>query len=149
MQFTLSSFDALSNEQLYAIMRFRQEVFVVEQDCPYVDADNRDQDALHLMGYHKDVLMAYARILPKGISYKDHASIGRVISHPNHRGSGFGKSIMQESIRICQQHYPNIPIKISAQTYAKGFYESLGFETIGEEYLEDDIPHVGMVLRLQ
>lgn len=141
---TLKSFQELSNEELYAILRLRAEVFVVEQNCPYLDMDNKDQKCHHLMVYDEDRLAAYCRILPAGVSY-DEISIGRVISAPSHRGTGVGKVVMQLGIRYCEELFGAGPIRIGAQVYAKPFYEALGFVAEGEEYLEDDIPHVEMV----
>ena len=141
-------FYRLNLDEIYDCMALRQEVFVVEQNCPYLDADGKDQDAWHLMGYDKNnTLIAYTRLLPKGISYEKYASIGRVVTSPNARGLGAGKDIMTASKDWCQKLFPNDPVKISAQTYLLKFYQSLGFEPVGEGYLEDDIPHIGMILK--
>lgn len=147
MTFLCRHFNELSLVQLYALLALRQEVFVVEQDCPYLDADGKDQQAYHLMGFDDSGrLVAYARLLPRGISYPEYSSIGRVITAEKIRGKGMGKRLMEESIHRCLQLYEGDRIKISAQIYALPFYQSLGFEPVGEEYLEDDIPHIGMVL---
>lgn len=136
----------LSKEQLYTILRLRAEVFVVEQDCPYQDLDDKDQTAIHLLGLANDGrLAAYTRMLDKGISYADYASIGRVITAPFARGKGLGRPLMKESVRILHQHYGQQPIKISAQAHLQAFYGSVGFRTVTEEYSEDGIPHVGML----
>ena len=145
-KFTCKSFQGLSLEELYAIMQLRQEVFVVEQNCPYLDADDKDQDAWHLMGWNKDrKLIAYTRLLPKGIAYKDYVAIGRVVTSHSVRGSGAGKDLMQETINQANVLFEYPKIKISAQSYLVRFYESFGFESIGEEYLEDNIPHIAMI----
>ena len=144
--YTYSAFEELSLERLYAIMRLRQEVFVVEQNCPYLDADDKDQHSLHVLGLDENKnLQCYARLLPEGISYDNYASIGRILTGPYCRGTGEGARLMAKSIEICQEKF-SAPIKISAQVYAIPFYERFGFVTVGEEYLEDDIPHIGMVL---
>ena len=141
-------FYKLNLDDMYQTMSLRQEVFVVEQNCPYLDADGKDQDAWHLMGFDEaDNLIAYTRLLPKGISYEKYASIGRVVTSPQGRGKGAGQAIMKASIDWCAQLFPNQPVKISAQTYLLKFYKNLGFEPVGEGYLEDDIPHIGMVLK--
>jgi ElaA protein len=140
-------FHQLSVDQLYHIMALRQEVFVVEQNCPYLDADGKDQASWHLMLYDQaGTLVAYTRLLPRGLAYPDYASIGRVVNSPAVRGSGIGKQLMQLSIAQCQQLFPNQPIKIGAQSYLLRFYESLGFVSTGENYLEDGIPHTKMTL---
>ena len=138
---------ALSLDELYETMVLRQSVFVVEQNCPYLDADGRDQRSYHLMGYSEDGnLLAYARLLPPGVSYPDYPSIGRVLNALEMRGKGVGRELMQEAISRCIDLFGNIAIKISAQCYLTSFYESFGFVAEGEEYLEDDIPHIAMIL---
>ncbi len=139
-------FSALSTTELYDLMHLRQEIFIVEQDCPYLDADTKDQDCEHILLYVNNILVAYARVVPEGISYKNYTSIGRVVTKKTQRGTGLGQKLMQYAINVCQKLYPHKAIKISAQCYAIGFYEKLGFQSVGEEYLEDDIPHIGMVL---
>ncbi len=146
MTFTCKPFYELSLDELYAIMALRQEVFVVEQHCPYLDADGKDRLGFHLCGYTSEQqLLAYTRLLPLGVSYEKYASIGRVVSAPSARGTGLGKALMQESLRQAQLLFPGKPLKISAQSYLIRFYRSFGFETVGEEYLEDDIPHIAMI----
>ena len=147
LRFSCLPFDALTTRELYEIMALRQEVFVVEQNCPYLDADGKDLQSWHLMGRNAEgVLLAYTRLLPEGVSYPGYTSIGRVVSSPVARGTGAGKEIMQRSIAMCRHLFGPIPIKIGAQSYLLRFYESLGFISTGEEYLEDGIPHTKMVL---
>jgi ElaA protein len=147
INFKCLSFYQLSLDQLYELMALRQAIFVVEQDCPYLDADGKDQAAHHLLGYNEqDELVAYTRLLPVGISYDQYASIGRVITRASERRTGLGRALMQESIRQAQALYPKVKVKISAQCYLIHFYESLGFQSVGDTYLEDGIPHIGMVL---
>ena len=144
--FKCKSFSELTNEELYEIMALRQEVFVVEQDCPYLDADGKDQPAWHLMGFDKNgKLIAYSRIVPQGISYENYPSIGRIVSSPSVRGKGIGKKLMAENLEWGQKLFKNQAIKISAQCYLVKFYNSFGFESVGEEYLEDNIPHIAMI----
>ena len=141
------TFDELSLIELYQIMNLRQEVFIVEQDCPYLDADNKDQKAYHLLIQDNDELIAYTRILPPGISYENYSSIGRVVNKKKLRNTGLGKKLMMESIVICKRLFPDYSIKISAQKYLEEFYKSLGFNPTGAYYLEDNIPHMGMIYR--
>jgi ElaA protein len=146
--FTCIPFNKLTINELYEIMALRQAIFVVEQNCPFVDADGRDFDAWHLMGRNTEgVLVAYTRLLPKGISYPAYASIGRVVNAASVRGTGVGRILMQESIEWMGKLFPNQPVKIGAQTYALDFYASLGFVSTGEEYIEDGIPHTSMILK--
>lgn len=146
MNFTCLSFEQLTNHQLYDIMALRQKVFIVEQDCPYLDADDKDQKSLHLVGYSNNgILLAYARLLPKGLSYKNYNSIGRVVISPKARSQGHGRPLMLKAIADTQRHFGDGAIKISAQAHLKKYYTSLGFKVVGEGYLEDGIPHIGMV----
>lgn len=148
IQFHHKSFYELSHDELYAIMVLRQEVFVVEQDCPYLDADGIDQESYHLLGRSEDgTLLAYTRLVPKGLSYDDYCSIGRVIVSEKIRGQNAGKQLMNESIKRCKELFPNLDIKISGQSYLLKFYKDLGFVVKGEEYLEDGIPHHAMILK--
>ena len=144
--FKCKTFSTLSIDELYEIMALRQEVFVVEQDCPYLDADGKDQHAWHLMGFDEnEKLVAYSRIVPKGVSYENYPSIGRIVSSPSTRGKGVGKKLMIVSLDQVDRLFNNQPVKISAQCYLIKFYESFGFKTTGEEYLEDNIPHIAMI----
>ncbi len=141
----LKTFDELTPYQLYAILQLRSEVFVVEQNCPYLDEDGKDLKSWHLMGWNEDnILVAYTRILKAGDSFAE-ASIGRVVSSPKVRGTGIGKILMQKSIEQLYGLFGQVPIRIGAQRYLEKFYESLGFVIAGEPYLEDDIPHIEMV----
>ncbi len=138
-------FNELTAKELYAILQLRNEVFVVEQNCVYQDADGKDPDSLHLCGWVEDKLAAYTRIIPPGISYTE-ASIGRVVTSPAYRNTGIGRQLMEESIRLTFSEFKGSQIRIGAQVYLTGFYHSLGFITTGEEYLEDGIPHIEMIL---
>jgi len=145
LNFTFKHFDQLTLDELYQLLQLRSEVFVVEQNCIYQDIDNKDRQAYHLLGYKENQLVTYARILPKNISYPDYCSIGRVCTKQTNRQLGLGKELMQQAILHCQELYLDTKIKISAQSYLLKFYTELGFEAIGEEYLEDDIPHRAMI----
>jgi ElaA protein len=138
------SFSELTTFELYQILRLRSEVFVVEQDCVYQDVDDKDQKALHIIGFKNNKVVAYTRIFKPGDYFKN-ASIGRVVVAKNEREFGYGHVIMKHSINAIKNHFNETTIKISAQTYLKKFYESHGFTKIGEEYLEDGIPHIGML----
>ncbi|MFT4758076.1 MAG: ElaA protein [Paraglaciecola sp.] len=145
VQFSCKPFSEFSLEELYEVMALRQEVFVVEQDCPYLDADGKDQVCWHLMGYENEKLVAYTRLVPVGVSYEKYPSIGRVITVGSVRGRGVGVQLMEASIQQCETLFGKMAIKIGAQCYLLKFYNSLGFESVGEEYLEDGIPHISMV----
>lgn len=145
LQWTLKGFEELTVLELYAILQLRNEVFVVEQNCPYQDADDKDQKSFHFMGWNGATLVAYTRIIPQGISYTE-ASIGRVVTNPKYRGTGAGKQLMQLSIYNTLQLFNCTQIKIGAQLYLKKFYESLGFIKCSDEYMEDNIPHIEMLL---
>lgn len=146
LTFTCLPFPSLTPQELYDIMALRQEVFVVEQNCAYLDADGRDIHAWHLMGHNNaGRLLCYTRLLPKGISYMDYMSIGRVVSSPIARGTHAGKAVMLKSIEMCFTLFGRADIKIGAQTYLLKFYEGLGFHSTGEEYIEDGIPHTKMI----
>jgi ElaA protein len=138
-------FDELSAKELYVIMQLRGEVFVVEQNCPYLDADGKDLKCFHLTGYNDaNELVVYSRIVPAGVSFKE-VSIGRVISSQKARGTGAGKELMKKSIEFIEKQCGKVPIRIGAQCYLIKFYSSFGFEISGEEYLEDNIPHIEML----
>jgi ElaA protein len=145
IQWLLKRFEELTPYQLYAILQLRNEVFVVEQNCVFQDADDKDQKCYHLMGFNGNRLVAYTRLVPPGVSYH-YASIGRVVTSPSARGSGAGRLLMKQSIDYAYQLFGKGPIKIGAQLYLKKFYESFGFEQSGEMYLEDNIPHIYMIL---
>ena len=147
LQFSCLPFHQLSPHELYEIMALRQTVFVVEQNCPYLDADGKDLDAWHLLARDASgALVAYTRLLPAGVSYPEYPSIGRVVSAPSARGTGAGREVMRQSIGMCRHLFGPSPIKIGAQSYLLQFYSGLGFASTGEEYLEDGIPHTKMML---
>ena len=143
----LRTFEELSTIELYNILQLRQDVFVVEQNCPYLDCDNKDQTSHHLMGWfttHSTTeLVAYLRILiPQDQSGCPH--IGRVVCHRKNRQKGIGMQLLQKGIAECTALFPAAPIKISAQQYLVTFYSYLGFRVSSDPYDEDGIPHIGM-----
>ena len=144
MKWTLVKFDDLSALELYKIMQLRNEVFVVEQNCVYQDADDKDQKGFHFMGWDGDALIAYTRILPPGLSYTE-PSIGRVVTAPSARKNGIGRELMIRSIAAVKKLYGELPIKIGAQVYLQKFYTSLGFLQTSAIYMEDNIEHIEMV----
>ena len=135
----------LSNDELYAILHLRQKVFVLEQNCPYIDADNSDQDALHLLAYRGNDLIGYLRAFRPGIKYEG-SSLGRIVTEMNYRGLGIGKKITIEGVNFLKKDYPNHEIVISAQHRLEHFYIELGFKSRGKIYLEDDINHIQMFI---
>ena len=145
IQWLIKKFESLTPYQLYTILQLRNAVFVVEQNCVFQDADHKDEQSWHLMGWSEDQqLMAYCRILPPGLSYKQ-PSIGRVVTNLVVRKKGAGRELMITAIRYCHHLFGEQDIKIGAQLYLLKFYSSLGFELTGEVYLEDGIEHVEMI----
>ncbi|NDC77273.1 MAG: GNAT family N-acetyltransferase [Chitinophagia bacterium] len=145
IQWTLKAFDALTPHELYAILRLRSEVFVVEQQCIFLDTDDKDQPSWHLTLHAHGSLQAYARLLPPGLAYPE-ASIGRVVSSPATRRQGYGRKLMEKSVEECLKLYGQGDIVIGAQLYLKAFYGSFGFVAEEDVYMEDGIPHVKMRL---
>jgi len=137
------TFEELSTQELYQILRLRSEVFVVEQNCVYQDIDNKDQKALHLLGIVEGEIIAYSRLFKPG-DYFEFSSIGRVVVAEKHRDKNFGHELIDQSILEINHKYNVQNITISAQLYLKKFYESHGFFATSEMYLEDDIPHLEM-----
>ena len=146
INWTLKTFSELTLEELYALLRLRNEVFIVEQDCPFPDLDGKDQLCYHLLGFSEGsrALVAYTRIVPPGVTY-DSASIGRVTTALGVRRYGVGRELMRRSIAAVEGLYGLIPIQIGAQLYLQKFYESFGFSPLGDIYLEDGIEHIGML----
>ena len=145
IKYIWKTFAELSSDELYAMIHLRQKVFIVEQDCPYIDADYADQDAFHLLAYNDKDLIGYLRAFRPGIKY-DGSSLGRIVTEINSRGLGIGKEIIKEGVNFLSKEYPDHEIVISAQYRLMHFYDELGFEARGEVYLEDDIDHIQMYL---
>jgi len=144
INWTIKNFDDLTPHELYAILQLRSEVFVVEQQCVFLDADGKDQLCFHIMGMENNSLLAYTRLVPAGISYAEPA-IGRVVTSPQARNRGAGRQLMEYSINQCHILFGRCAIRIGAQVYLQKFYTSLGFRPEGEIYLEDGIQHIEMV----
>ena len=143
IKYIWKAFNELSSDELYAMIHLRQKVFIVEQDCPYIDADYTDQDAFHLLAYKDNKLIGYLRAFKPGIKYEG-SSIGRIVTEMNSRGLGVGKQITKEGVNFLGKKYFDSEIIISAQHRLKSFYTDLGFISRGEVYLEDDIDHIQM-----
>ena len=143
MKFKIKLFSELNTTELYQILQLRAEVFVVEQDCVYQDIDFKDQKALHVFGFKNDKVVAYTRIFKPG-DYFENASIGRVVVAEKERNFGYGHLIIKASISAIKNNFKVDEITISAQKYLKKFYETHQFKQVGEEYLEDGIPHIRM-----
>lgn len=143
-QWFVKPFTALQPLELYQILQLRIDVFMLEQNCLYPECDDKDLAAIHLYATHADKVVAYARLLPAGISYSD-LSIGRVVVHKDFRKYGLGKELMNQAIAYWESEAPNLSIRISGQLYLQRFYENLGFQTVSEVYLEDNIPHIEMI----
>ncbi|HAH54765.1 MAG TPA: GNAT family N-acetyltransferase [Flavobacterium sp.] len=139
----IKPFEALSPNELYDILRLRSEIFVVEQNCVYLDLDGKDKLALHLFGELEGKIVAYSRLFKPGITFEN-ASIGRVVVDANYRHKKWGHELMRVAIAEIQLHFGESKITIGAQLYLKKFYESHGFVQTSEMYLEDDIPHIEM-----
>ena len=146
ISWSIKSFDELIKNELYDLLKLRSEVFVVEQNCVYQDIDDKDIKGTHFFGQDGSDLIAYLRVMEVGVLYPNHMSIGRVVVKQTHRNKKLGNEILANAIDFCRKKFPKTPIKISAQTHLKSFYNQLGFEFKGEAYLEDGIPHCAMYL---
>lgn len=144
LEIKVKHFQELTLHEVYDILQLRAEVFVVEQDCVYQDIDGKDEKALHIIGYYHDKIVAYTRCFAPNI-YFEEAAIGRVVVNESHRKFGFGHDILEASVKAIENHYQTKTIKLSAQQYLTKFYESHQFVQIGDGYLEDGIPHIGMI----
>lgn len=142
MQLHIKRFQELTLEELYAILKLRIAVFVVEQNCPYLEADGNDQEAIHLWLEDEEGIQAYLRVLDRGVK-SEHVSIGRVISMK--RRTGLGTRLLQEGIRAAKEFFGADKIYVESQVYAKGLYEKQGFRVVSDEFLDDGIPHVQMI----
>lgn len=147
MRWTCLRFDELSVQQLYSVLALRSEVFVVEQNCVFLDIDGLDAKTWHLLGHGDDgQLKAYARLIPPGLKAPD-ALIGRVVTSPAARSGGVGRALMAEAVAQCEQLWPGQSITLHAQAHLERFYASFGFSPVGEQYMEDGIAHQEMQKR--
>lgn len=146
MKFEFKSFSELTNDELYDILKLRSEIFVVEQDCVYNDLDGLDKQAVHQFLKKDGEIVAYSRLLKPGTRFPEY-SIGRVVVKASERGTGLGIQMMEEAKNFILNEWKATSIKISAQRYLQQFYENLGFKVVTDVYLEDGIPHFGMLLK--
>lgn len=146
MNWELKKFKELKVEEIYKILELRNEVFIVEQQCAYQDCDGKDENAYHLYLQDNGEIIAYLRILKKGVSF-DEISIGRVLVRKNYRGKGISREMMLKAINFIELNLNEKEIKIQAQSYLVNFYKSLGFKETSNEYLEDNIPHIDMLYK--
>ncbi|MGI5310526.1 GNAT family N-acetyltransferase [Rheinheimera sp. WS51] len=148
MQWQVFTFSQLDTLTLYSLLQLRVDVFVVEQNCPYPELDDRDLDpeTQHIILQKGDKVIAYARVLAPGVAFDDYPAIGRVCVSQTARRLGLGEALVEKSIDVINQLWPKKDIYISAQCYLEQFYQQLGFNAAGESYLEDDIPHIMMIL---
>ncbi|OXB01525.1 GNAT family N-acetyltransferase [Flavobacterium oncorhynchi] len=144
LKWKIKPFEALNVNELYDLLKLRSEIFVVEQNCVYLDLDSKDKKALHLIGEYDNKIVAYVRLFDAGITF-DNASIGRVVVDANYRDRKWGHDLMREAISAIKANFNKEKITIGAQLYLKKFYESHGFVQSSEMYLEDDIPHIEMI----
>jgi len=146
MQWIWSSFEQLKPQQLYDLLKLRQDVFIIEQQCFYSDLDGLDQNCLHLMGYEGDDLFAYLRLIPAAHHHSGNIALGRILTSEKARGQGMGKQLMTEAMNYLHNNYQGSTVQMSAQRYLQAFYEGFGFRTVGYPYDEDGIAHIEMVL---
>ncbi|SIN99271.1 ElaA protein [Carnobacterium alterfunditum] len=144
MEWKIKTFNELSNDELYEIIKLRSEVFVIEQQCIYEECDGKDKKAYHLFGEEDGEILVYLRILEKGVSFNE-VSIGRVLVNKKYRSKGLAKKMMSRAIAFIEDNLNEKVIRISAQEYLLEFYSSLGFVKVSQVYLEDGIPHMEML----
>ncbi len=144
LEITIKTFQELTTKELYDLIQLRVDVFCVEQNCVYQDLDGKDEKAIHVIGKKNHRIIAYTRVFKPGDYFKE-SSIGRVVVRKDERQHKYGYDIMKASIQAVKDYFNETTIKLSAQTYLRKFYNNLGFKEIGEEYLEDGIPHIAMV----
>jgi len=138
-------FDELELKQLYELLKLREAIFIVEQNVPYVDMDDKDFNCVHVLGYKENQLVAYMRVVPLDLFEKGYFSFGRVVVHSDLRGTGLGRELVANGIKILDKMAKGYSVKISSQLYLKDFYSSFGFVAQGNSYIEDRIPHIAMI----
>jgi ElaA protein len=147
LQLFIKTFDQLTNDELYEILKLRVDIFVVEQTCPYPDLDDLDQAAIHVFYKNEEGICAYLRVMDRGVESED-VSIGRVVVDKNKRRKALGSKLMQAGIKAAREIFDADTIYLEAQRYAKSFYEKQGFKQVSEVFLLDDIPHIKMELKV-
>ena len=140
-------FQQLSKQQLYDLLKLRQDVFIIEQQCIYPDIDGLDPNCTHLLGYDGEYLTAYLRLIPAEIHDSGNVTLGRIISLATKRGTGIGKSMMKQAMLYTTKHYPEQDVQLAAQYYLQAFYQKFGFSCISKPYDDDGILHVDMLYR--
>ncbi|RXT15382.1 GNAT family N-acetyltransferase [Ammoniphilus sp. CFH 90114] len=143
MEWHFKTFNELTTQELYNILKERVAVFVVEQECPYPEVDGHDVAAHHLYLEQDGKIAAYLRVLPQNTIYPE-VSLGRVLVAKDFRGQGLAKELIDRALRFVDEEWQVSTVKIQAQDYLRQFYGAFGFEPISEVYLEDNIPHVDM-----
>lgn len=141
----IKHYNDLKMYELYDFLKLRSDVFVVEQKCIFLDIDDKDKDAIHIIGKINGSIVAYTRIFNKWKIYNNYFCIGRVCCSKQYRGYGLGKLLLKKSIEECKKQFGEGQIKIEAQIYLKSFYESFGFIQSGDPYIEDEIEHIPMI----
>lgn len=144
MKWSLKKFSELTNHEIYKILKLRNEIFIVEQSCPYMDCDGKDEESYHLFAEDGEDIIAYLRIIKKGIIYDD-VAIGRVCVNKKYRKNNLGREMLLRAISFIENELKEKKIKIQAQSYLYDFYKSLGFNEISDTYLEDGISHIDMI----
>ena len=145
MRLCVKRFHELTLDELYRLLRLRIAVFVVEQNCPYMELDDRDQEAVHVWLEDAEGIQAYLRVMDRGVE-SEYVSIGRVIAVK--RRIGIGSRLLREGVRVAREVFNAESVYLEAQVYAKGFYERQGFGQISDEYIDDGIPHIRMLLNI-
>ena len=146
MMWQLKKFEQLKLEELYQILKERVDIFVVEQECAYPEIDGIDPECYHLFKIDQDHLVAYARLVPRGV-LGDRPLIGRIIVNQEYRKSGYGRDLIKQAIKVITEDWQEAEIMLHGQTYLRDFYQSFGFKKVSEPYLEDGIPHVDLVYK--
>ena len=145
MEIKILSFDELDNDQLYALLKLRVDIFVVEQNCPYPELDNKDQTALHMLGTQSNELVAYLRVYFN----MDAAVIGRIITHEKHRKKGLSSQLIEEAMNYIKNHSSSKSIKLQAQEHLVSYYSRFGFKPVSDRYVWDGIPHIDMEIEIR
>lgn len=148
MSIFIKKFNELTLEELYEILELRSRVFVVEQNCPYNDLDYKDQKSIHLFKKIDEKIISYIRLLPKGVSYPDSPSVGRVVTNEEFRKKGYSRDLLKRGLQYIDENFDEDTVEISAQEYLVDFYKEFGFNPEGEVYLEDNLPHIHMVRKV-